>query len=152
MTTKEASKKWDCTERIVQDYCKSGIIPLAEKESGKWSIPDEMQSLPPVTVSKAVYLLKCLLDQNLPITKKYWDEEKMVAALEYLSDMRFISNYEGHSSLEEAAKKCKVSKLGKELIEKAEKQPRIKKKIGGELGFEGPIPQDALSFEYENEK
>ena len=39
MNTKEASKKWGCSESTVREYCKSGLIPLAEKRGFNWDIP-----------------------------------------------------------------------------------------------------------------
>ena len=68
MNTKEASKKWGCSESTVREYCKNGLIPLAEKKGFNWDIPDEMQSLPPVTLNKAVFLMKCIEDNVLPET------------------------------------------------------------------------------------
>ena len=41
MTTKEASKKWELTERMVQYHCKAGRIPGVIKMSGVWLIPKE---------------------------------------------------------------------------------------------------------------
>lgn len=97
----------------MRKYCKTGMIPFAEKVNGKWDVPDEMRSLPPVTLNRAIYLLTCIEDNVLPDVSRYWSEEKLLNSLLYLSDMRFIIGYEGHSSLEEAAKQCRVSKLGK---------------------------------------
>ena len=108
MNTKEASEKWGCNEDIVRDYCKSGIIPVAYKERFKWVIPDGIQELPPVSAKKAVYLMKCIEENTLPGTGRYWNKDKMADALLYLSDMRFIIDYEGHSTLEDAAIKCRV--------------------------------------------
>ena len=39
MTTKEASKKWDITERRINVLCKEGRIAGAYKENGRWVIP-----------------------------------------------------------------------------------------------------------------
>ena len=145
MNTKEASKKWGCSESTVREYCKNGLIPLAEKKGFNWDIPDEMRSLPPVTLHKAVFLMKCIEDNVLPETSRYWNEEKMVDALEYLSDMRFIVNYDGHISLEQAAKKSKVSKLGKELIKKADRKPgKNEFGIEGEAGLSGEGPKASV--------
>ena len=137
MNTKEAAKKWGCSEKTVREYCNNGIIPIADKEDGKWCIPDEMQELPPVTLKKAIYLLTCLGDDVLPTVGRYWSEDKLLDALVYLSDMRFIIGYEGHASLEEAAKKCRVSKLGQELIESG--KVRDKLGVGGEIGIKAGI-------------
>lgn len=152
MNTKEAAKKWGCAESTVRDYCKSGIIPLAEKVGGKWSIPDEMQMLPPVTANRAVYLMRCIQDDVLPETDKYWDAEKMTEALVYLSDMRFIIDFEGHSSLEEAAKKSRVSNIGNALIEAVqEKSGKNTFGIEGEAGIKEGVPTATgrLSFKHE---
>ena len=39
MTTKEASEKWDITERRINVLCKEGRIPGAYKENKRWIIP-----------------------------------------------------------------------------------------------------------------
>ena len=41
MTTKEASKKWDITERRINVLCKEGRIPGAYKVNKRWIIPDD---------------------------------------------------------------------------------------------------------------
>lgn len=151
MNTKEASARWGCDEKVVREYCKSGIIPAAYKNGLKWVIPDDIRELPPVTAKKAVYLMKCIEEDILPGTGKYWNEDKMVDALLYLSDMRFILDYEGHSTLEEAAKKCRVSGLGKELIKKTEEKAG-KNKIGvkGSFGFEKGLPTGKIEIGVEH--
>ena len=151
MNTKEASEKWGCNENIVRDYCKSGIIPVAYKERFKWVIPDDIHELPPVSAKKAVYLMKCIEENTLPGTGRYWNKDKMADALLYLSDMRFILDYEGHSTLEEAAKKCRISKLGKELIEKNEEKTG-KNKIGvkGSLGVQKGLPTGNIEIDFEH--
>ena len=137
MNTKKAAKQWGCSERTVREYCNNGLIPIVEKEGRKWRIPDEMQELPPVSLNRAIYLLTCLEDDVLPAVGKYWSEDKLLDALVYLSDMRFIIGYEGHVSLEEAAKKCRVSKLGQELIESGKNKNKIE--AGGEIGIKAGI-------------
>ena len=94
MNTKEAAKKWKCSEKTVREYCKNGMIPLAEKTGQKWDIPDEMEKLPPVTLNRAVFLLQCLEENELPEVKGYWCRDKMLDALVYLSDMKFIIGFE----------------------------------------------------------
>lgn len=39
MTSKEASEKWDITERRINVLCKDGRIPGAYKENKRWMIP-----------------------------------------------------------------------------------------------------------------
>ena len=41
MTTKEASEKWDITERRINVLCKEGRIPGAYKENKRWVIPGD---------------------------------------------------------------------------------------------------------------
>ncbi len=137
MNTKEAARIWGCSDNTVREYCSNGIIPLAEKVGGKWYVPDEMQELPPVTLKRAVYLLKCLEENVLPNVNRYWSEEKLTDALVYLSDMRFIIGYEGYTSLEEAVAKCRVSKLGKELI--ASGKDRNEVEAGGGIDLKAGV-------------
>ncbi len=143
MNTKEAAVKWGCSETTVREYCKSGMIPLAEKKIFGWEIPDEMEKKPPVTRTKAVYLMRCISDDDLPVTRGYWSEEKLIAALEYLSDVKFILDYEGNVSLEEAVKRSRISTIGKELIEK-EAEKNVENSFGinvsGEAGVEKGLP------------
>ncbi len=50
MNTKEASRKWNCTSRVVSQYCASGVIPLVEKDDrGRWIIPNDCK-WPPCTL------------------------------------------------------------------------------------------------------
>lgn len=39
MTTREAAKKWDISDRRVLQYCNAGRIPGAVKIGGIWLIP-----------------------------------------------------------------------------------------------------------------
>lgn len=41
MTAKEAARKWEVTERMVQYHCKAGRIARAIKLAGVWLIPKE---------------------------------------------------------------------------------------------------------------
>ncbi len=43
MTTKEAARKWEVTERMVQYHCKAGRITGAVKMAGVWLIPKEAE-------------------------------------------------------------------------------------------------------------
>ncbi len=155
MNTKQAAEKWNCTERTVRDYCKSGMIPLAEKNGFNWEIPDEMEKKPPITRTRAVYLMRCIMDKTLPETKGYWSEEKLVDALAYISDVKFILDYEGSSSLEEAVKRCRISAFGRELIER-EMRKKSESSFGielsGEAGLEKGIPSAKGTFSLKGER
>ena len=147
MNTKEAARKWKCSEKTVRDYCKNGMIPLAEKTGRKWDIPDEMEKLPPVTLNRAVFLLQCLEENELPDVNGYWSRDKMLDALVYLSDMKFIIGFEGHASLEEAAKQCHVSVLGKRLIASTGSQAvEAGGDVGITAGIEGGMPTALVSI------
>lgn len=41
MSTKEASEKWDITERRINVLCKEGRIHVAYKENKRWIIPSD---------------------------------------------------------------------------------------------------------------
>lgn len=43
MTTREASEKWNITERRINVLCKEGRIPGAYKDNKRWLIPDETE-------------------------------------------------------------------------------------------------------------
>ena len=43
MTTKEASEKWNITERRINVLCKGGRIPGIYKENKRWLIPDKTE-------------------------------------------------------------------------------------------------------------
>ena len=145
MNTREAAKKWGCSEKTVREYCQNGVIPIAEKNGGKWYVPIGMQSLPPVTLKKAVYLLNCIEDNILPAASRYWSENKLTDALLYLSDMGFIDGYEGNLSLEDAARNSRVTKLGKGLIDSDEKQVEVEKNIDIKVGIEKGQPNAVIS-------
>ena len=111
------------------------MIPLADKNGFGWDIPDEMEEKPPVTRTRAVYLMRCISDNVLPEIKGYWSEEKLLDALEYLSDVRFILDYEGSNSLEEAVKKSRLSSIGKKMIEEEIKKTAVSVEAGLEKGI-----------------
>ena len=99
MNTKEAAKKWKCSEKTVREYCKNGMIPLAEKTGRKWDIPDERVnslllhldgSLPPV-----MFRSKCAV-----CCGRILEYRQAFDSLFYLSDMRFIIGYESYLSLD----------------------------------------------------
>ncbi len=43
MTTKEAARKWEVTERLAQYHCKAGRIDGAVKMAGVWLIPKKAE-------------------------------------------------------------------------------------------------------------
>ena len=43
VTTKEAARKWDLTERMVQYHCKAGRIEGVVKVGAMWLIPKDAQ-------------------------------------------------------------------------------------------------------------
>jgi hypothetical protein len=99
MNTKEAAKKWKCSEKTVREYCKNGMIPLAEKTGRKWDIPDEREnfllyhlevSLPPVMFRR----------KRAACRGRILDYRQAPDSLFYLSDMRFIIGYESYLSLD----------------------------------------------------
>ena len=46
MTTKEASEKWEITERRINVLCKEGRIPGVYKENRRWMIPSDAKKPP----------------------------------------------------------------------------------------------------------
>jgi hypothetical protein len=46
MNTQAASEKWACEPRDVREWCKAGQIPGAEKQSGRWVIPETARRPP----------------------------------------------------------------------------------------------------------
>jgi hypothetical protein len=106
-----------------------------------------MEKLPPVTLNRAVFLLQCLEENELPDVKGYWSEDKMLDALVYLSDMKFIIGFEGHASLEEAAKQCHVSVLGRKLIGSTDgRAVEAGGEVGITAGIEGGMPTALVSI------
>ena len=43
ISVKEASEKWDVTERVVRQYCADGRIPCAFITGKTWNIPDNAE-------------------------------------------------------------------------------------------------------------
>ncbi len=41
ITVREAARKWNISERLVQQYCTAGRIPGVDKFSGSWAIPED---------------------------------------------------------------------------------------------------------------
>lgn len=75
MTTKEASEKWDITERRINVLCKEGRIPGAYKEDKRWVIPmnavkpadKRLRGEPGISVSKKEAAVNGSKKLSLPI-------------------------------------------------------------------------------------
>lgn len=55
MTTKEAAALWGYKEATIRKWCKEGkliVICKAEKKSGRWQIPSNVQCPKPIKVKK----------------------------------------------------------------------------------------------------
>ena len=148
MTTKEAAKKWGCSEKWIRNRCDEGIIPFAEKHR-IWEIP-ETADKPPCTRHRAVVLLKRIVDISKGLDVELLpgnNDEENVAIYRYLSEYGFMSKLKGEDIIK-ALEKAVVTEDGLELIKKeAEKKPGSKKtKIN--MGVNGKVFNASLEREY----
>ena len=127
MNTKQAAKKWGCTSKTVCNYCKTGIIPDAEKKVF-WIIPDTQQK-PPASRLKLVKVLEYIKNCSAFPKHKFahpLSEELFVECVTYLQEYGFISKM-NNISIDGDWTDIVVSNIGEELI-KSEKIKHVTNK------------------------
>lgn len=127
MNTSQASQKWRCSVSAVRNYCKSGVIPSAYKDSQfpfAWVIPDECKK-PPMTRSTLCFLLDAVAcaHEGAIIDVDAWGfgEEKTLRCYEYLISFQFMTPID-LSKLQSELKEASLTKRGADLIERENKE------------------------------
>lgn len=124
MDIKEIARKWHCSERWLVERCKEKMIPLAEKEHGRWTIPEDADK-PPCTRNRAVLLLASVYQTQNGKEVNIFPGNKQVCieSYKYLSNWGFISSVDYLNELE--LKQAKITEKGLELM-RDEKEKNIK--------------------------
>ena len=140
MTTKEVSKKWHISEKIIRDRCKKGLLPLAEKNNGKWNI-SENSDFPPCTPREALYCLKMVdeICQGNSINLFPFDEKKVLGTFEYLSKWNYITKVDAKTKAkyQKTIRDAKITNIGADFIMNNLNNKDIKKsfEIRGKLNL-----------------
>ena len=88
ISVKEASIKWNISERSVRNYCEQGRVVGAVFENGCWSIPDDVKK--PTRLNEKQnknYLLEKL--ETTFVAHKFKFPEQMHHLLENFSNLKF---------------------------------------------------------------
>lgn len=135
MDTKQASKKWECSASTVKRYCKSGIIPPAEKIRNKWVIPDNCEK-PPLTRRGLCYLMDTIyqIKDGVDVENITWgySEDYVRRGYNYLISFAFITFF-NVKNLESDLGTASVTPRGKELIIREYKESKGKYRINTTL-------------------
>ncbi len=107
MTTKEASEKWDITERRINVLCKEGRIPGAYKEDKRWIIPinavkpadKRLKGEPGISVPKKEAVVKSSKKLPLPIgisdyrkaSDEYYYVDKTLLIRDFIDERPLVS-------------------------------------------------------------
>ncbi len=138
MNTTEASIKWNCSKQTVSNYCNDGLIPNVYKENNKWIIPDECIK-PPFTKQRLLIFLDNLVQikhgADLSILNYGNTKKDIIKALQYLSNLGFITNYNINLKIAENIKNLNITPRGKTFIENSLKSLNLKGKLTINLGF-----------------
>ncbi len=134
MTTKEAAKKWNVTEKYIAELCKDNVIPAAYKENRKWVIPD--MDKPPAGRMGLIKHMKLLESINDGAKPKI-DEQLSKSIFVYLAKAGFITALKKSENILDSLKGVKVTTLGEELIHSIE--PNYKVNTETTISVEGKI-------------
>lgn len=99
MTTKEASEKWDITERRINVLCKEGRITGAYKENKRWVIP--VDAVKPadkrlkggVSISRSEKKVRAKSDKKLPLPIGISDYRKASSEYYYVDKTLLIRDF-----------------------------------------------------------
>lgn len=132
MNTKEASKLWSMSPKIIAERCKEGMIPLAGKIGRSWEIP-EGSIAPILTRHQACTYFSYLAAIQEGAEPKGVNKE----GFQFLVDVGFITKLSDGSSFAEMLKDVRITKPGLDLLD-AYNSDRKKKGLK-ELNFKGGL-------------
>ena len=118
----EIKGEWGCSASTIREYCRSGIIPPAEKVGRpmRWAIPNGWPK-PPMTRHGLCFLMERieLLKEGVSFDAIRWgySYEKVVAGFDYLVQAGFISTVDT-SELATSLLKAKITTMGNELLKR----------------------------------
>ncbi len=144
MDVKEASKKWGCSQSTVRRYCKSGIVPLAEKVGTfkKWDIPDDLDK-PPLTRFRLCFLMDSIIqisNNDIDFDKISWgiSEEELKNGYDYLIKNMFVSSFDVNN-LKDELKKAKLTERGISLIQREIDESKNETKFSAYVKLKGNV-------------
>jgi hypothetical protein len=120
---KELENEWGYKASTIRKYCASGIIPPAEKNKGKWVIPDEWPK-PPMTRHRLCFLLDTIFQLKhgaIFDALKLGNKEEVKAGYDYLISSGFISFF-NTDNLSHELVNATVTPRGEALIERDNKE------------------------------
>lgn len=123
--TKEMGRIWNLSADTVTRLCRTGMIPSAEKEKGRWNIPSDAPK-PPCTANMAVKLLKNIemIHEGAAVAFSLYRKrtEDLVDSYEYLKAIGFLSDFRWKNTKDNAIdfiaslKDVKLTSAGREFI------------------------------------
>lgn len=159
MNTREFAKKNEKKTDWVRSRCKEGLIPTAEKKSGRWDIPEDAE-LPPCTGREAALILENIIERNKGIEVCLVPArmgERGEAALGYLMNNGFISNPDDDGAITVAKrgsdflKELRGAKKTKKTKNTVVKKKKTTFEISGSLGSTQGIVPAHLGLNYRAE-
>lgn len=128
---KEVAKKWNCSERMIREYCQKGVIPFAEKKGIRknWYIPEDWPK-PPMSRRGLCNLMSNVkqIQAGASASKIKWcnslNKEK---GFEYLISAGFISDFD-YGNFEESVFTIVITPRGEDLLRRDDEEYKEKTK------------------------
>ena len=145
MTSRDTAKRWGCSVSKVTQYCREGLVPLANKPKRKaWEIPDN-SPMPPLSRRGLCVLLDNLIQiqsgASLDLNAFGYNESVLKKAYDFLSDLGFIKKFNKSTPLDVALINTEITPRGQKLIEdnlnenkKVDSKTTLKGHIGATIG------------------
>lgn len=121
-SAEDKAKEWNCSTRVVTEYCATGLIPPASKvgRMHKWMIPEDWPK-PPMGRRGLCFLLDTIHQLNCGVDYKAikwgYRSDDVVAGFDYLISTAFMSTI-NTANLESELKHAVVTPRGVDLIER----------------------------------
>lgn len=155
-STKQMEKIWNVSSQTIASWCASGLIPSADKISGRWDIPQDAPK-PPCTCYMAYrYLLMIASVQegaepDFTLLRK--PDTAIVDCFQYLKEAGFCTKIswksdQGTIDFMKSLKDVRITDAGKALMENEKKKldKETKKKISASFDAKvggGILPGEA---------
>ena len=112
MTVDQAAEKWQCATTTIRRYCRTGMIPDAEKRGTGWMIPDDAIK-PKLTRHRACLLMTDMLTtaEGAKPARQYTMDE-----CRYLADVGFITDISTCTTLQQVLAFAKPTSTGTALM------------------------------------
>ena len=157
MNTKDASKRWGYSVKLIRSFCEYKYIPLAEMINLKWDIPNRAAK-PPLSVDRALSLLEKIdhiSEGACPDFTKFGIPLKTIkSTYTYLADIAWCSRVNwatcnGKIDFITSLKDVQITPLGREKIRKKNARIQKKRKYGGKVKL--PVGPAQMEVSYETE-